>query len=874
VEPKADIDRIINYETEYRKYLKKPKVQGQRLTALCPFHDDKNASLTVDLATGMYTCFACGESGNFITFYASQHNLDTQDAYKEICEKYNIERREEKKPEKKAKGALQSYSLAQYALNKTIPQDWLEMNCRLETGKDRNGTTYLKIPYFNENQEMVTFRKRYDNKEFRWKSGSAGKIIMYGEWRMPYIKKANYAVLVEGESDTQTLWHLDISALGIPGANMFKSEFVDKLQDLKLYIHVEPDQGGQTFLKKLCERLRDGNFIGEVYQWTCSRYQVKDPSELYMNYGSKEAAKMILQAIKEAEPVDIYDTSDSIPNALKDAPIKLRQPFDWYFDNTGIYKVTENGHHKLVCRTPILITKRLQSLKMYSEKIEISFKRDDKWRSAIYPRSTIFQSKNIVALADLGCTVTSENAKRVVAFMQALEAENMDIIPKRSTTSTYGWQNKDYFLPGTESEDIILDIDPSLQTWAEAFEVKGELETWLDLMRPYRERNKFRFILAASFAAPLLRLVKQRTFTVYNWGNSKGGKTATLKAALSAWGDPERLMVNFNITQVALEHMAEFFCDLPLGVDERQLAGNSNQNQIEKFIYMLSSEIGKGRGSKTGGLQQMSKWKTIALMTGEEPISVDTTQTGVSSRTVEIYGGPFNTEIEAGRMHQDVANQHGTAGPEFIKRLLQNHSDVDKDFQDIRNTISDMSGGKGGAHISDISVVALADAMLESWLFQDQTEITSEAIARAIEMASEIFTDQLSSGATDVNENAKQFVMDWIFSNKSSFGENVVGTCFGHLKQGVVYIYPSILNQALTKAGFSPRKTLRYLADEELITVVQTKDGKKTYSATSWFANRNCRFVEFHLYKISKQIDPANEDKAETYVMPDDDLPF
>ena len=98
----------------------------------------------------------------------------------------------------------------------------------------------------------------------------------------------------------------------------------------------------------------------------------------------------------------------------------------------------------------------------------------------------------------------------------------------------------------------------------------GEMEKWVETMRPHRERDKFRFILAASFAAPLLRILKQRIFFVYNWGGSKGGKTAALKAALSAWGDPERLMVNFNATQVGLERTASFFCDLPLGIDERQ----------------------------------------------------------------------------------------------------------------------------------------------------------------------------------------------------------------------------------------------------------------------------------------------------------------
>lgn len=71
---------------------------------------------------------------------------------------------------------------------------------------------------------------------------------------------------------------------------------------------------------------------------------------------------------------------------------------------------------------------------------------------------------------------------------------------------------------------------------AAAYCQTGSFDKWKDTMQPHRERDKFRFILAAAFAAPLLRIIKQRIFFVYNWGSSKGGKTAGLKAALSAWG--------------------------------------------------------------------------------------------------------------------------------------------------------------------------------------------------------------------------------------------------------------------------------------------------------------------------------------------------
>ena len=38
--------------------------KGKSHTGLCPFHDDKNPSLSVDREKGLYNCFGCGESGD------------------------------------------------------------------------------------------------------------------------------------------------------------------------------------------------------------------------------------------------------------------------------------------------------------------------------------------------------------------------------------------------------------------------------------------------------------------------------------------------------------------------------------------------------------------------------------------------------------------------------------------------------------------------------------------------------------------------------------------------------------------------------------------------------------------------------------------
>ena len=871
-----NIDDFVDYEVEYKSVIKNARITGNRIIGRCPFHDDNKDSFTADIKTGMCHCFTGCIDGNFVSFWAKYYGTSTKEAYKQILDKYG-RLEEPEKPKEKPKPQMQSYTLSEYAFAKRLPEDFLKDVCLATTGKDRDGVQWLKLPYFNEENEAPVFRKRYGGKEFRWSQGSSGKLILYGEWRLPEIRQNGYAILVEGESDTQTLWYLKFAALGVPGASNFKPKMVPKLDGLKLYLHVEPDKGGETFLEKVCRILHEEGYAGEVYTWSCKQFGVKDPSDLYLEYGAEEATAKIQEALRGAKKLNLDEITELIPEAVKGAPVNLRQPEGWIYSESGISHIDEKkAIPTMVCRTPIILTRRLKSMETGEEKIEIAFKRDGQWSKAIFPRSTIFTARGITVLSDLGCTVTSENAKMVVSFLAALEAENIDIINKADSTSTFGWQTRGRFLPG-HGDDIVLDIDPSMRSWATAYHKNGTFEGWKATMAPHRERDKFRFILAASFAAPLLRIIQQRIFIIYNWGSSKGGKTAGLKAALSAWGDPERLMVNFNATQVALERMAGFYNDLPLGIDERQLAGQK-QDKLEQIIYMLGSGTGRARGSKGGGLQANSTWRTVALTTGEEPLSTETTMTGVSTRVLEIYGGPFNDEKAASLMHQQAGNNCGWAGPEFIRKVMQtDERTITDNYDRMVEEVYRVANGTSGSHIASISAVALADAMIETWIFSEDVPewrvsengkqvlvIAPEVWRRSVQMAQSIIKEQMAAGVADVNENATQYIVDWILSNRQYFGEKAIGTCLGTISadQEKAYIFPSILKNTLTKAGYSPRKTLKYLADNNIITTSPKANGSKDYSVTKWFDGRKIRMVEFDLKRFSKPVDALNEDEA------------
>jgi len=54
--------------------------KGKSWTGLCPFHEDKNPSLSVDREKGLYNCFGCGESGDVVTLVEKMKHLSFREA--------------------------------------------------------------------------------------------------------------------------------------------------------------------------------------------------------------------------------------------------------------------------------------------------------------------------------------------------------------------------------------------------------------------------------------------------------------------------------------------------------------------------------------------------------------------------------------------------------------------------------------------------------------------------------------------------------------------------------------------------------------------------------------------------------------------------
>ncbi|NNC76277.1 MAG: DNA primase [Acidimicrobiia bacterium] len=76
--PREDIDRVRDATdlAELAAEVTKVKRSGRSTMAVCPFHQEKTPSLSIDAARGLYHCFGCGKSGDVFRWVQETQNTD------------------------------------------------------------------------------------------------------------------------------------------------------------------------------------------------------------------------------------------------------------------------------------------------------------------------------------------------------------------------------------------------------------------------------------------------------------------------------------------------------------------------------------------------------------------------------------------------------------------------------------------------------------------------------------------------------------------------------------------------------------------------------------------------------------------------------
>ena len=424
------------------------------------------------------------------------------------------------------------------------------------------------------------------------------------------------------------------------------------------------------------------------------------------------------------------------------------------------------------------------------------------------------------------------------------ETENSAVIPFIRSVSRIGWIGKEFYPYVTEGE-IVFDGDDGEEILP-ALTAKGDFEVWLETAKVLRESAVSRGMLAGSFVSPMLSPLQNRIINIHFWYASGSGKTAMLKFSLSVWGNPLKLMGNFNSTAVGLERRAGTLKHLPLGLDELQVL-NEKRLSSSTIVYSLGNGYGKTRGSKNGGLQEVPTWLNSIISTGEQPITNETSMDGINTRVLEVYGQPIE-DMEYGRyVHQVSEDNYGFAGEKFVRYLLEKvmpvkgklSGDYTKIRSELKKSFEMLDLGDPGAHLDNIAAIALADRYSSECLFSMSEE---DAIAEALDLGMTLLHNCKTMEKEDSVDRAWHFVEGWVAENKTRF-DTAVSPCYGKIDKHHVFVIASVLREALEDAGFIYTKCIKGFHDKEYIESFSNSEGGNNNQTQKRIQGVNTRVV-------------------------------
>ncbi len=106
------------------------KKKGQNQFGLCPFHNEKSPSFSINQDKQIFHCFGCGAGGNVFTFLMRHEGIGFPEAVKLLAGRANIDLEWEERDEGQAKQNEALYHICEFAM------DWFQQNLFASTGEE------------------------------------------------------------------------------------------------------------------------------------------------------------------------------------------------------------------------------------------------------------------------------------------------------------------------------------------------------------------------------------------------------------------------------------------------------------------------------------------------------------------------------------------------------------------------------------------------------------------------------------------------------------------------------------------------------------------------------------------------------------------
>jgi putative DNA primase/helicase len=280
------------------------------LNVHCPFHEDRNPSMSLNLAKGLWNCHSCGKSGGILDFERAMMSTDAETAWSEIYRIMGME------PPKHDRKLVKIY-------------DYVDV-----TGK----TLYQKLRY-----EPKSFSNRQpDGKGGWWYNLNGVKKVLY---QLTRVVTARIVAIVEGEKDADNL-QAAIDQAGIKdfavttnfdGAGHWKQEYAPYFTGKMVLVLADNDDVGKAHQQTVCASVK--SYAEKVKAVDLPGIPHKEDISWWL--ASNHTIKEFLDAVKSTPLWEPEHTEHTLLEEMRDFVDRAPDEIDWLVD--GIIPVGTRG---------------------------------------------------------------------------------------------------------------------------------------------------------------------------------------------------------------------------------------------------------------------------------------------------------------------------------------------------------------------------------------------------------------------------------------------------------------------------------------------------------------------------------------------------
>jgi hypothetical protein len=445
-----------------------------------------------------------------------------------------------------------------------------------------------------------------------------------------------------------------------------------------------------------------------------SRPGVCDKCPLYGQIKNPLAiARHIAEATEEDNIVEVEAPSLSVPNAPTKKYTIPKYPAPYFRGaNGGVYYRTKdkdgNPDERLVYHNDIYVVNRIKDPELGEMVVmRLHLPKDGVREFTIALTAVTSKEEFRKAMAKEGVAIMRMDD--IMAYTTQWINELQATTSADEAHRQFGWVDKDCsaFVLGAQLifKDRIEYNAPSSTTLGlvDVFKPRGTLEKWKEPMSFYNTPGfeLHQLIALSGLGSVLMHFMPVKAAMMHIHSKDSGfGKTTTQYASLTAWGDPDGLILHKQDTYNSKMHRAEVYCNIPAAFDE---ITNMKPMEMSDLAYQMTGGRQKNRMSSGANTERLRGRPWGLLCTTSANVSL--IETVSMSKSMPRAEAMRVLEVRADRIFKGsidkqktdlfttmVMENYGHAGPLFVQYVMNNKEEVVELLHNVQIKIDTAAG--------------------------------------------------------------------------------------------------------------------------------------------------------------------------------------